>query len=175
MYGPRLIVRTVDVVTASTNLHASGVSQAVTATLLNHWGVDNFLRHVDRVARMYRDRAVMFGTYVEKHLGGANGQQPVAQWVRPVAGMFFWLKLQLPPTESAREGDSFDLMINKAADGGVLLVPGAAFFPTAAPVPYARASFSQIEPADADEALRRLRVVIEEAWHGAGYDSIPSI
>ncbi|WFD33423.1 tryptophan transaminase [Malassezia cuniculi] len=175
VYGPRTIVRTIDVVTASTNLHPSGISQAATATLLDYWGVDGFLRHVDSVSAMYKERRDMFASYAEKHLGSGGGQQPLAKWVLPVAGMFFWFKLHLPPTENAPEGDSSDLMLKKAADGGVLLVPGAAFFPTPGPVPYARASFSLIEPADVDEGLRRLRAVIEEAWHSAGYDSIPPI
>ena len=121
---------------------------------------------------MYKERSEMFGSFVEKHLGGA---QPVAQWTRPVAGMFFWLKLHLPRTDAAPEGDSFDLMVTKAVNHNVLLVPGSGFFPDGARGPYVRASLSQIEPADADEGLRRLRDVIEDAWRSAGFDSIPPL
>ena len=172
MYGPRTIVQAATIVTSTTNLHPSGVAQALTATLLEHWGLDGFFQHVDRVAYMYKERSEMFGSFVEKHLGGA---QPVAQWTRPVAGMFFWLKLHLPRTDAAPEGDSFDLMVTKAVNHNVLLVPGSGFFPDGARGPYVRASFSQIEPADADEGLRRLRDVIEDAWRSAGFDSIPPL
>lgn len=172
MYGPRTVVRAADVVTSTTNLHPSGVAQALTAALFEHWGIDGFFQHVDRVARMYKERSEMFASFAEKHLGGA---QPVAQWTCPVAGMFFWLKLHLPRTDAAPEGDSFDLMLNKAVSHNVLLVPGSGFFPDGARVPYARASFSLIEPADADEGLRRLRAVIEDAWRSAGFDSIPPL
>lgn len=175
MMGPPTLVNAVISNTASSNLHASAPPQAMAAVLLHHWGVDGFLRHVNSVSRMYRDRRDMFGTKLQNELGrGADGTQaPLASWVTPVAGMFYWIKLHLPPVDGAPEGDSFQVISEKAVAHGVLAVPGSSFFGTPTTSPYVRVSYSLIEEADAEEALRRLRLAVESAWKDAGYDKIP--
>lgn len=86
--------------------------------------------------------------------------------------MFLWIKLNLP----ASQPDSFDLISNKAKAAGVLALPGVAFKPppsaggekqTSA---YVRTSFSQVPLDQVDEAFRRLRGVVEEAWREAGLE-----
>lgn len=177
MMGPSTIVNAVIALTASSNLHASAPPQAMAAALLSYWGMDGFLRHANNVAKMYKERRDMFGAAVESALGkGEDGSQtPVATWVSPVAGMFFWIKLHLPPTDGAPEGDSYKVISEKALSYGVLAMPGAAFFATPTVTPYVRTSFSLIEPAEAREALQRLRQAVESAWKDAGYESIPPI
>ena len=88
--------------------------------------------------------------------------------------MFLWIKLRLPPTNGSEgdEGDSFDLISNKAKAAGVLALHDVAFKPpnkgeskTSA---YVRTSFSQVPLEQVDEAFKRLRKVVEEAWAEAG-------
>lgn len=111
-----------------------------------------------------------FEAKAHKHLEG------VAEWVTPVAGMFLWLKLRLPPSNAsdssssapADEGDSFELISTKAKAAGVLAVPGMAFMPSGGKTCYVRTSFSIIPEEEVDEAFRRLRKVVLGAWEEAG-------
>ena len=175
--GPPPLVQAIDTTTATSNLHPSGPSQAIAAALLRHWGIRGFLHHVDRVAALYKKRRDEFERLLEHGLGhGEDGKQaPLATWVTPVAGMFFWLKLHLPPTSGAPQGDSFHLMMEQGQARGILVVPGAAFYPQPDARPYVRVSFSILPAEEVAEGFRRLRTVIQDAWCDAGYDSIPPI
>lgn len=182
-------VRAVDMATASSNLQVSGVIQAIGLSILQHWGLSGFLEHCDRVATFYKERRDRFEGTAQRVLGTNNGSQPaVAEWVTPTAGMFLWLKLRLPPAEATagaagtmgesahaadNEGDSFPLISEKAKAAGVLAVPGVAFMPTGARTCFVRTSFSLIPEEDFEEAFRRLRKVVLEAWEERGLQ-IPS-
>lgn len=169
--GPKPIVTAIVAYTATSSIHASSPIQVIVAHLLRHWGVNGFLQHVDKVASMYRERRDVFASSLEKILG--SGPTPVATWTTPVSGMFFWLKLHLPPTPEAPEGDSFQVIAEKALDEGVLVVPGSSFYAGGCKTPYARVSFSVIPENDIAEGLHRLRRAIESAWKDAGYSTIP--
>ncbi|WFC99755.1 tryptophan transaminase [Malassezia yamatoensis] len=172
--GPKPLINAMVALTASTNLHASGASQAIVGELIHYWGVDGFLRHVANVAKMYMERRDMFGRQLDRILG-AESEKPLATYVTPVAGMFYWIKLHLPPTPDAPEGDSYQVISQKALEFGVLAMPGAAFFADKRKTPYVRASFSLIEPDEANEALLRLRQAVLSAWEDAGYETVPKI
>ena len=177
MVGPPTLVNAVVALTASSNLHTSGPAQAMAGELMQYWGTDGFLRHTHNVARMYKERRDMFGRIIDTILGrGEDGKQtPIATYVTPVAGMFYWIKLHLPPTDGAPEGDSYRVISEKALEFGVLAMPGGAFFADKRKTPYVRTSFSLIEPQDAHEAILRLRRAVESAWKDAGYDEIPAM
>ena len=170
--GPPVIVDALQSATATTNLHTSGPPQALIAALLQHWSRPGFLRHVDSVAMLYKQRRDAFEARAQATLG-QRSFQPLATWITPVAGMFFWLKLHLPPTPEAPEGDSGRLISEKAIAYNVLVMPGGSFFPDGRPTPYLRASYSTVSEDEMGEALRRLRQVIEAAWREAGYAEIP--
>ena len=151
-------------------MHASAPMQVIVAQLLKHWGVCGFLHHVDRVATMYEARRNKFVESLNTIMGG---ERRIAKWTQPVAGMFFWLKLHLPPTATAPEGDSFQVVSEKGINNNVLVVPGTSFFAGGRTTPYVRLSFSVIPEHEMAEGLRRLRSTIESAWREAGYDAIP--
>ncbi|SAM83419.1 related to aromatic amino acid aminotransferase I [Ustilago bromivora] len=147
------------------------LGQAIAYALLSKCGIDGFLKHADNVAKFYQDRLEKFESSAKTIL---QSLPSVATWVTPTAGMFLWIKLRLPPTNGSEgdEGDSFDLISNKAKAAGVLALPGVAFKPpnkgerkTSA---YVRTSFSQVPMEQVDEAFKRLRKVVEEAWAKAG-------
>lgn len=73
------------------------------------------------------------------------------------------IKLLLPPTANAPEGDSSELIRRKAFDAGVLALPGQSFFVLGRATPYVRASFSLLDENDINEALRRLAGVVKAA------------
>ncbi|KAJ1022702.1 hypothetical protein NDA18_005040 [Ustilago nuda] len=147
------------------------LGQAIAYALLSKWGIDGFLKHADNVAKFYQDRLEKFESSAKTIL---QSLPSIATWTTPTAGMFLWIKLRLPPTNGSEgdEGDSFDLISNKAKAAGVLALPGVAFKPpnkgerkTSA---YVRTSFSQVPMEQVDEAFKRLRKVVEEAWAEAG-------
>lgn len=150
------------------NLQTSGVTQAVALSILESWSLPGFLRHCDRVSLFYKERRDRFEATARRILGGEGSKAPVAEWVTPTAGMFLWLKLILPPTPDAPEGDSFQLISKEAKEAGVLAVPGVGFMPDASKSCYVRTSFSLIAEQDFEEAFRRLRRVIEDKWAKEG-------
>ncbi|KAK1231528.1 hypothetical protein PQX77_005360 [Marasmius sp. AFHP31] len=88
---------------------------------------------------------------MDKHLKG------LCEWVRPEAGMFFWLKLNVP-------GEDSDAIIRtKALQNGVLALPGTVFLSRGGKTAYVRAAFSLLAPADVEEALRRLAKIVRDA------------
>lgn len=167
MTGPKAIVDAVDEETSSANLQASGVAQAIVLALLEEWGQTGLLRHCDRVATFYRQRRDNYEAKARAILGPqADGRKAVAVWITPTAGMFLWLKLILPPVElpGGQDGDSLGLISIKAREKGILAVPGIAFIPNEACSCYVRTSYSIIKEEDVEEAFKRLREAVEEAW-----------
>lgn len=170
--GPPLILKYVEAETAVANLHASGVSQVVAYKILQHWGHDGLLRHGDDVARFYRARRDFMESLAVKVLGSdpSRNQVSVATWVTPVAGMFLWLRLKLPPTHTSQEGDSFALINEKARAKLILAVPGMSFCPDKAISCYVRTSFSLIPDDEIEEGFKRLREVVQDAWKERGLE-----
>ena len=106
-----------DLITANSNLQASSFSQMAAYKLFEKWGIEGLLEHCDRVSAFYRSQKEMFEGILKQHLTG------LAEWVSPKAGMFVWLRLLLSD-DPAKEGDSFDVIRNRAVEKGVLAVPG---------------------------------------------------
>lgn len=174
--GPPAILHYVESETAVANLHASGVSQVVAFKILQHWGHDGLLRHGDDVAKFYKNRRDFFESKAKMVLGEdtSKNQISVATWVTPVAGMFLWLRLKLPPTSECPEGDSFALINDKARAKLILAVPGMSFLPDKAISCYVRTSFSLIPDDQIEEGFRRLRQVVEDAWKERGL-AVPKV
>lgn len=128
------------------------MAQAITYTLVDSWGHQGFLDHALKVASFYKDRCAKFCAYASKHLEG------LARWVEPDAGMFVWFYLQ-------GIEDSLDLILNKAVEKKVLLVPGIEFFchpQENGPSAFVRASFSNVSDQDMDLGLERLASLLRE-------------
>ncbi|UZJ52692.1 hypothetical protein CBS101457_002012 [Exobasidium rhododendri] len=170
--GSTTILHYIEAETAVANLQPSGASQVITYKLLQHWGHDGLLRHGDNVASFYLKRRDNFEAKAKMILGSdpSKKQREVATWVRPVAGMFLWLKLKLPPTKESSVGDSNALISEKAKAKGILAVPGMSFLPEKGSSCYVRTSFSLIPEDDVEEGFKRLRSVVEEAWREQGLE-----
>ncbi|KAG9043604.1 hypothetical protein FS837_009336 [Tulasnella sp. UAMH 9824] len=154
--GPSLVVDAIATHTSSANLQTSSTSQAIAFAMLSHFGYEGFEKHTEHVSRYYRQKRDVFEAAMNKHLTG------LVEWSTPVSGMFIWFKLKLRPTANSPEGDSAALIRERAVAKGVLALPGTAFFPNGQTSAYVRAAFSLLEPEDADEAMRRLALVIKE-------------
>lgn len=138
--------------TQASNLHTSGLSQALVAALFDHWGLAGFRAHLARCARFYTSQRDALLAAADRHLAG------LADWSAPQAGMFLWIRVR-------RDGidDTRDLIERKALSAKVLFVPGQAFSAAAdRPSAHLRASYSTASPADMDLAMRRLADLIRD-------------
>ncbi|KAG8960043.1 hypothetical protein FRC03_007120 [Tulasnella sp. 419] len=143
--------------TTSSNLQVSSTTQVMAHALLQKWGYDGFRKHCDGISQIYRNRRDIFEAALRRHMTG------LAEWTSPVAGMFVWFKLRLPPTNDSPEGDSEVVIVTKALEKKVLALPGTSFFANGRKTAYVRVSFSMLGEDDTDEALRRLALVVKEA------------
>ncbi|KAG8821443.1 hypothetical protein FRC17_009826 [Serendipita sp. 399] len=162
--GPRPLVEAINMHSATSNLQPSSTTQIIAYTLFNSWGYDMFFAHTRLVSEFYRQKRDVFASALDRHLKG------LAEWTLPEAGMFFWIKLYVPPSsntsngaQDAKEGDSEKLIREKALEAGVLALPGKSFFVKARTTPYVRTAFSLLDENEVDEALRRLAVVVRAA------------
>ncbi|KAF8300129.1 PLP-dependent transferase [Clavulina sp. PMI_390] len=158
--GPTSIVNRIDLFTSQAQLQPSSLSQSVVSAILAKWEIDGFRAHAHTVAQFYDARRKVFEAAMEKHLGG------LVEYTSPVAGMFLWFKLLIPPPAddpNATEGDSNELITQVAFKRGVLACPGGSFFAGGRRSAYVRAAFSVLTDEETDEALRRLAEVVREA------------
>ncbi|TFL04282.1 PLP-dependent transferase [Pterulicium gracile] len=166
--GPASIIEVIDRHTSSANSQTATLTQAMALTIFQNWGYDGFKAHTKFVSAFYREKRNQLENALRKHLTG------LADWVPPCAGMFIWLKLHLntAATSSSAQndpehGDSNELIRTKALEKGILLLPGTVCFSSGEVTPYVRMSFSLVDEAQMNEAMRRLREVILEARGGA--------
>uniref|UniRef100_A0A3Q3WPA9 Kynurenine/alpha-aminoadipate aminotransferase, mitochondrial n=1 Tax=Mola mola TaxID=94237 RepID=A0A3Q3WPA9_MOLML len=149
--GPKPLVDRVVLHIQVSTMHTSTFTQLMVSQLLHSWGQEGFLQHIDGVIEFYRkQRDAMIGS-AEKWL------KDLAEWHVPSAGMFLWIKLK-------GIADTHQLIMKKALEKEVLLVPGGVFMINSSePCPYVRAAFSLSTPEQIDEAFRRLSSLIKEA------------
>ncbi|XP_068611926.1 kynurenine/alpha-aminoadipate aminotransferase, mitochondrial [Brachionichthys hirsutus] len=149
--GPKPLVDRVVLHIQASTMHTSTFTQLMVSELLHSWGQEGFLRHVDGVIEFYRNQRDAMISSAE------NWLKDVADWHTPTAGMFLWIKLK-------GVADTHQLIVKKALEKEVLLVPGSVFMINSGdPCPYVRAAFSLSTPEQMEEALRRLSVLIKEA------------
>ncbi|GAB4818408.1 hypothetical protein N2152v2_005454 [Parachlorella kessleri] len=106
---PALIERLMTMLTAQ-SLGASGVTQLMTWQVLSTWGDEGLECHVCAMQREYARRADIIHSAAHRELAG------LAQWERPVAGMFMWAKL-------LGVEDAYDIL-PQLREAQVVVVPG---------------------------------------------------
>ncbi|XP_076828138.1 kynurenine/alpha-aminoadipate aminotransferase, mitochondrial [Brachyhypopomus gauderio] len=149
--GPKPLVDRVVLHIQASTMHTSTFTQLMVSQLLQGWGQEGFLKHIDGVVEFYRAQRNAMLSSADKWL------KDVAEWHAPTAGMFLWIKLK-------GIKDTQKLIMEKALKKEVLLVPGGVFnICSSEPCPYVRAAFSLSTPQQIDEAFKRLSGLIKEA------------
>uniref|UniRef100_A0A1A8QY05 Kynurenine/alpha-aminoadipate aminotransferase, mitochondrial n=1 Tax=Nothobranchius pienaari TaxID=704102 RepID=A0A1A8QY05_9TELE len=149
--GPKPLVDRIVLHIQASTMHTSTFTQLMVSHLLHDWGQEGFLQHIDRVIEFYKRQRDAMVCSAEKWL------KDLAEWHPPSAGMFLWMKLK-------GVADTQQLIMEKALEKEVLLVPGGVFMINSGePCPYVRAAFSLSTPEQIDEAFRRLSLLIREA------------
>ncbi|THG97515.1 hypothetical protein EW026_g4486 [Hermanssonia centrifuga] len=150
--GPEMIVQAMNNHTMASNLQPNSLSQVLALAVLSRWGYKGFMDHTTRVSQFYRQKRDVFQAAMEHHLAG------IVEWVKPEAGMFMWFKLMVDAGDGT--GDSNSVIRTTALERGVLALPGTVFYPNGRKSAYVRASFSQLDEEQVNEALKRLRVAL---------------
>ncbi|KAF8630898.1 hypothetical protein AX17_005256 [Amanita inopinata Kibby_2008] len=167
--GPGVLLNAIDLHSTTSSVQASSIVQILIYKLLSTWGMSGFFTHCERVSEFYRVRRDSFEDCLRRHMTG------LAEWTTPEAGMFYWVKLLLPPSGNvdikAVEGDNEKygrdataFIRNKALEKNVLALPGSYAFIDNRRTAYVRMSFSLMSEAEMDEALKRLATVLCEEW-----------
>jgi len=150
--GPAPLLERLNWHTQATQLHNSGLSQAVVSKLLQDWGSiskGGFEAHAQKVAEFYQERGQVLHEAAQRHLTG------LAEWDVPEAGMFLWMNLACSGIN-----DTMSMIETKAAEAKVLLVPGQSFSPTNSKSSFVRASFSTASNQEMELAVQRLASLI---------------
>ncbi|XP_039179087.1 kynurenine/alpha-aminoadipate aminotransferase, mitochondrial isoform X2 [Crotalus tigris] len=149
--GPKPLIDRVILHIQVSTMHTSTFTQIMIAQLLQQWGLKGFLDHVESVVDFYKKRRDVMLNAADKWLKG------LADWHIPAAGMFLWIKIKGVP-------DTQELIMKKALEKQVLLVPGCSFnINSSDPSSHVRASFSLSSPSQIDQGFQRLADIIKEA------------
>ncbi|KAG8134762.1 putative Kynurenine-alpha-aminoadipate aminotransferaseserine-threonine-like protein, partial [Naja naja] len=137
--GPKPLIDRVILHIQVSTMHTSTFTQLMIAQLLQQWGLNGFLGHVDSVVDFYKQQRDVMLNAADKWLKG------LADWHIPAAGMFLWIKIKGVP-------DTQELIMKKALEKQVLLVPGCSFnINSSDPSSHVRASFSLSSPSQIDQ------------------------
>ncbi|XP_063166372.1 kynurenine/alpha-aminoadipate aminotransferase, mitochondrial [Candoia aspera] len=149
--GPKPLIDRVILHIQVSTMHTSTFTQLMITQLLQQWGLKGFLDHVDSVVNFYKKQRDVMLNAADKWLKG------LADWHIPAAGMFLWINIKGVP-------DTQELIMKKALEKQVLLVPGCSFnINSSDPSSYVRASFSLSSPNQIDQGFQRLAELIKEA------------
>lgn len=132
-------------------LHASSLSQVIAYELLERWGIDGFMSHVEKIEDFYRHRRDMMLNAADKHLTG------LCQWSVPEGGMFLWFNVP-------GVNDTWDMLLKRGLEKNIMLLPGHAFKPGTGTKKSSnmRAAFSVAAESDFEVAFERLAQLIKE-------------
>ncbi|KAL9186804.1 hypothetical protein ACHAXT_010524 [Thalassiosira profunda] len=106
--GPKPLIDRINLHTQASNLHPTGLTQAMVLGLLQQWGTDGWEEHLKGVCDFYRSQRDHFLDSASGHLAG------LAEWNVPSAGMFVWMKL-------LGVDDAQELIETRAVESKVLL------------------------------------------------------
>lgn len=151
--GPQALVERIQLHMQVSVLHASSLSQVIAHELLNQWGIQGFMNHVEEIEAFYLRRRDIMLEAANKHLNG------LCQWNIPAGGMFLWFKV--PDVK-----DTWDMLLKRGLEKNIMLLPGHGFMPGMkkgeTTCSYMRAAFSVAKEEDFDVAFEKLATLIKE-------------
>ena len=148
--GPRPLIERIVLHMQVSVLHASSLSQVITSQLLDQWGHQGFLAHIQAVETFYQARRDRMVAAADKHLGG------LCEYSVPLGGMFLWIRVP-------HISDTWQMIMERAMQKNIMLMPGKAFQPqTDKPCQHLRAAFSIADEENFEPAMERLSQLIKQ-------------
>ncbi len=143
MVGPAELLAKASMCKQFSDAHTSTFAQATAAHYLQSGRMPSTL---DKVRRVYAERATAMGAALARELGGA------LSFVPPQGGLFVWARLT---GAGGAEADGAELA-KRAIGNNVAFVPGAPFFANAPDKACLRLSFATVGMDMIEEGVRRL-------------------
>jgi 2-aminoadipate transaminase len=128
------------------DLHTSILNQRIVHEVLRTGMLET---HVPMIRARYKAQRDAMEAALAKHMTG------LAQWIKPMGGMFFWLEL--------RAGLDATALLPRAVDAGMAYVPGAAFYAQSPRANTLRLSFVTVSPPQIDAGVSTLAQVLRTA------------
>ena len=139
---PDVIVR-LSQIKQSTDLHTSSFVQMVAYEAARDGFIDD---HVKLIRRVYTERRNAMLEALQDFF------PPEVSWTHPQGGLFLWVTM--PPGVDSRR------LLDAALRQNVAFVPGEAFFPNGDPSSHMRLNFSNAQPEQIREGIRRLSIAV---------------
>lgn len=137
--APAEVIRKLTLAKQGTDLHTATFNQMIAYELAN----DGFLEeHVPVIRALYRERRDVMLAALEEYF------PDTVSWTHPQGGLFLWVTVP--------EGIDTAQLLNDALEYRIAFVPGAAFHATGGGANTMRLSFSNVNPEQIEEGIRRL-------------------
>jgi 2-aminoadipate transaminase len=144
MAGPKHVITRMVQAKQGTDLHTGTYAQMVTYETARDGFVDE---HVETIRRVYDERRRLMLSLM------AALFPPGVTWTRPKGGLFVWVSL--PPTMDSAS------LLEKAVESKVAFVPGEPFHAKGGGRNTLRMNFSNAQPEQIEQGMKRLAAVIE--------------
>src|SRR5579862_12875 len=139
---PEVIAR-LSQIKQSTDLHTSSFAQMVAFEVAREGFIDE---HVKLIRRVYKERRDTMLQALDDFF------PPDVSWTRPQGGLFLWVTM--PAGVNSRR------LLDLALRQNVAFVPGEAFFPSGDTGSHMRLNFSNAQPEQIREGIRRLSIAV---------------
>ncbi|XP_071119381.1 kynurenine/alpha-aminoadipate aminotransferase, mitochondrial-like [Haliotis cracherodii] len=148
VFGPKQIVDKMAIMQHPMTGGPSGLSQVIISKVVDTWGHDKFLKHMEKVASFYKQRNDTLISYMEKYLTG------LCEWTPTGGGMFQWVTLL--------GVDKSEPVVDRLMERGVFAMDGFIFSVDLASRPNIRLGFSQVSDDEMEKAISTLAGVLKE-------------
>lgn len=149
MVAPKAVIKRCVMAKQGADLHTSPLTQMIAYEVAKDGFIDE---HKYLIRQVYRERRDVMLAAMEKNFPGH------VHWTHPQGGLFLWVTLPKELEATA--------VLEKAIKNKVAFVPGLAFYPDAESGGghnTCRFNFSNAQPAQIEEGIRRLGEVLAEA------------
>lgn len=137
--APRAVINRLVQLKQGTDLHTSTFTQM----MVYEAAKDGFLEeHVQLLRQVYRERRDVMLAALDREF------PPEAVWTQPQGGLFLWVRLP--------DSVDIDTLFHAAVEDEVAFVPGHAFYVEGVGQPAMRLNFSNAQPEQIEEGIRRL-------------------
>jgi len=140
------IVRKLAVAKQGTDLQTNTLGQYILNDYLEN---GNYDEHVSLIRATYRERRDVMLAAMERYF------PKTLSWNRPAGGMFLWATLP--------EGADAAALLERCVEQQVAFVPGKEFFPDGSGANTLRLNFSNADPANIEEGIKRMAAVFRDA------------
>ncbi|XP_071119304.1 kynurenine/alpha-aminoadipate aminotransferase, mitochondrial-like [Haliotis cracherodii] len=148
VFGPKQIVEKMTVIQHPMTGGPNALSQVIISKVVDTWGHDKFLKHMEKVASFYKQRNDTLISYMEKYLTG------LCEWTPAGAGMFQWVTLL--------GVDKSEPVVDRLMERGVFVMDGSIFSLDLASRPNIRLCYSRVSDKQLEKAISTLADVLKE-------------